>query len=539
MPTLLRHMLTGYVHVSDSVADADRIIAVRDFLEEYRVTGLTCLSYNLMGWLHQHKRAFPSSVTLWIASEKMLCVLRSKALQIEIARKVGLPLLDSMAVESIRADDIPHAQFPLVLRPDDEARVSPLFKMVFIENENKLADFLRSRDSIDCSVIGQRFINGPNLIVHGARGHDGRHRHLAGFIVRHKLDGVSLTIEPTPVPQAVEEGCRAFVEHMDYVGIYHFELLLDPDNGTCYFLEINGRLGGTTGKVFASGYDEPSHLVEAYCDQMTGSSSVNSPPVRQSVYTNKRSLCRAMLVALQGNGTIFDYPGAGSRWSLFALLAGFLRWRDEIFAPGYFRSATAYTKHAFVSKLDERVSEHKKRQVNGAMVVVGFGKRLAQRFLRILFGEYQVFHIMARSGDVRPQEKEKSTVDISDTNNGYRFSLERDGRSVCVCQFWTAAASNRIRDFIPLQDCQAELVLLETNPEYRQQGLGAELVSAATVAMLAKGFDRLYARIWHSNKASLRTFRRAQWQYAYTMVEIYPFKTKFRFRVKLPTWVNA
>lgn len=536
-PAVLRGMLAGYLHVPNSVADANCVTWVRGFLDQYRATGLTCLSYNLMRWLHQHEAEWPPTVTLWIATEQALPVLRSKERQIEIARAVGLPLLESMPVGKACAGHIPPQHFPLVLRPDDESKIAPSFKMELIANERKLADFLDSRSRIECSVIGQRFINGPNLVVHGARTRDGVHRHLAGFIVHRKLDGVSLTIEPVQLSPAIAEGCRAFVEHMSHVGIYHFELLFDAHSDTYYFLEINGRLGGTTGKVFAAGYDEPLHLVEAFCDDALTSPACQSHP-RAHVYTNKRSVGRAILVAVQGKGTIFDYPGAGSRRSSWALLGGLFRWHDEIFMSGHFRSALAYTMHAALSKHDTGASMRAQfKNIRIGKAIVESGKGFLQRILRALFGNYQVFHIMSYSVCAHAQDDVVPTVNSSDIDKGYRFSVERDGVAVCVCQFWTAAASNMIRDFIPLEEGQAELVLLETDPKYRKQGLGGELVIGATAAMVAKGFGALYARIWHSNKASLRTFHKARWQYVYTIIEVYPLRKRLQLSVQLPTWV--
>src|SRR5699024_2858239 len=149
---------------------------------------------------------------------------------------------------------------PLVLRPDDPSRTRPAFKMEFITNSLELEKFLISLSHFDCTLLGQPFIHGPNLVIHGIRTTNGKHRHLAAFSVKSKLNGVSLTVEPTNLPSHISQGCKSFVDRIGHIGVYHFEFLQDPENGRYYFLEINGRLGGTTGKVFAAGYNEPSHL---------------------------------------------------------------------------------------------------------------------------------------------------------------------------------------------------------------------------------------------------------------------------------------
>jgi hypothetical protein len=104
----------------------------------------------------------------------------------------------------------------------------------------------------------------PNLVVHGARTIGGTSIGLHAFLVDRKFETVTLSIRPTVLEKDLEEKCIEFTNHFDVIGNYHFEFLIDRKNGSIYFLEINNRLGGTTAKVFALGYDEPLLALQSY-----------------------------------------------------------------------------------------------------------------------------------------------------------------------------------------------------------------------------------------------------------------------------------
>lgn len=159
-----------------------------------------------MTWLHQIAPDLPPNVSLWIAAPEMLTILRSKCLQADAARDVGLLVLPSISMGKDAPEDIAPDHFPLVLRPDDEAKVNPLFKMTLVKDQHDLKVFLTSRTFIGCALIGQRFINGPNLVVHGTRTKWGEHLHQAAFLAQRKFGGTAVTIEPTALPPRLRRG---------------------------------------------------------------------------------------------------------------------------------------------------------------------------------------------------------------------------------------------------------------------------------------------------------------------------------------------
>jgi RimJ/RimL family protein N-acetyltransferase len=101
-------------------------------------------------------------------------------------------------------------------------------------------------------------------------------------------------------------------------------------------------------------------------------------------------------------------------------------------------------------------------------------------------------------------------VEIVDTAPGRRqLRLLVDGAIVSSCTLWSGASYRDERGYFPLADDEAELVFLETPPAHRGRGHASVLLRAALAA--STGNRRLYARIWHSNAASIRAFRKAGW----------------------------
>lgn len=51
--------------------------------------------------------------------------------------------------------------------------------------------------------------------------------------------------------------------------------------------------------------------------------------------------------------------------------------------------------------------------------------------------------------------------------------------------------------------------------------------------MMERGFDGLYARVWHSDEPSLRAFAGAQWTRCASVIDVNPFRRArpLRFRI--------
>jgi RimJ/RimL family protein N-acetyltransferase len=68
----------------------------------------------------------------------------------------------------------------------------------------------------------------------------------------------------------------------------------------------------------------------------------------------------------------------------------------------------------------------------------------------------------------------------------------------------------------------------------RGKRIAPALIEASLHDVRRHGFERAYARVWHSNHPSLRAFQSAGWQRVATVVELHPFGRKKPLRITLP-----
>ncbi len=102
------------------------------------------------------------------------------------------------------------------------------------------------------------------------------------------------------------------------------------------------------------------------------------------------------------------------------------------------------------------------------------------------------------------------------------FACIEDGAILGLCFYWYGERY-RQRNFWPLAVGQAKLVQIVTLPSARGRGVATALIGQSMAAVAAAGFDRAYARIWHSNKPSYRAFERAGWSRIAFVAEVHPF----------------
>jgi GNAT superfamily N-acetyltransferase len=112
--------------------------------------------------------------------------------------------------------------------------------------------------------------------------------------------------------------------------------------------------------------------------------------------------------------------------------------------------------------------------------------------------------------------------------NAYCFVARNGSAIIGACWYWYGETYRR-RNFWPLNAGEAKLVQVTTARDHRGLGVAENLIRFSTMAMLRKGFRRLYARVWHSHAASLRAFEKAGWHEIAIVIEVRPFGRKLRF----------
>lgn len=184
-------------------------------------------------------------------------------------------------------------------------------------------------------------------------------------------------------------------------------------------------------------------------------------------------------------------------------------------------------------------------------------KALAKKLARFIFGGYSAYYIYMQSaadalrvvpqriGKFRVREVDASLIS-HDRNatiaqqadyaglESHAYACFDEDRIVGVCFYWFASRYLQ-RNFWPLAQGEAKLVQIISVPEMRGRGVATALIVHSCADLMQRGFNRTFARIWHSNSPSLRAFERAGWRRIALVVEINPFRRsrpiKLRFTI--------
>lgn len=313
----------------ECINTAKGLESIRELATSFRADAIVALNNNLMVWLAQNRSLFEPACKLMMPSVAALEWENSKCRQIELAKLVGFEVLPSYYL--LKISDwltVPTEHYPLVLRPDRKQGNTKPFKVKTVFSPSELRTLLTQWDT-DCGpMIAQPMVSLPNLIVHGARSENGDILALQAFLVPRKFEAVTLTIQPLQFPLELEKGCRDFVAQAGITGCFHFEFLYSPSPRRAWFLEINVRLGGTTDKVTALGFDETTYLLQSY-----GIIDItqDKPSPGRRIAANKRALLKHAVRAASGQLSEVDYPPGPRYLQVIRSLRDLLLAKDSIF----------------------------------------------------------------------------------------------------------------------------------------------------------------------------------------------------------------
>ena len=296
---------------------------------------MIAVSYGLQNALRDLFRDCPN-VHFAFISEENIEVGENKELQALKASEAGLNVLESDIIK--KSSDSTSLTFPIVIRPLDEKNNHGL-KAEIINDKYQLKEKSEKQ-----ALIAQPFISGPNVLLHIARESTGKTTY-AGYLVEHKFEGVALTIRQASLPEALIKSAEKLLEDMQFVGVCHFDFISDSEN--YYFLDLNLRLGGTTNKVFASGYDEPSLLINAFDQQIRP----RSRKLKKLKITNYLGLTKAILTSIKHPSNNLDYPVKSRTKKVLGLIGLMLTSIDEILMGPRLHMSLIYYLHVVSSKL--------------------------------------------------------------------------------------------------------------------------------------------------------------------------------------------
>jgi GNAT superfamily N-acetyltransferase len=106
-------------------------------------------------------------------------------------------------------------------------------------------------------------------------------------------------------------------------------------------------------------------------------------------------------------------------------------------------------------------------------------------------------------------------------SEAFGFEARVDGVLAAACWFWVGERY-KTRNFWPLHADEAKLVQITTAERFRGRRIAPRLIRFAAAWMHRLGYRRLYARIWHSNRASVVAFERAGWREIALVIEVAP-----------------
>lgn len=173
-------------------------------------------------------------------------------------------------------------------------------------------------------------------------------------------------------------------------------------------------------------------------------------------------------------------------------------------------------------------------------------KALLKRLAHVVLGDYSIYRILERHagagpapmppqaaafaiGPVTRAEIEASADPLMREQafyageGAYAYACRDGGRIVGLCFYWYGERY-RPRGFWPLQEGQAKLVQIITAADMRGRKVAPALIAASSADMAGQGFERLFARVWHSNTPSLRAFALAGWQPCALVLELNPLR---------------
>ena len=311
---------------------SEAIEQVVAFVRAVRAEAISSDDEATLFWLARHRERLEPECRVMASPVAAIERLMRKPEQSAMAREAGFRVLPTWLIAP--GDDgaaITEDGFPLCVRPTRMHSVEPVFKAERVAERAELERFLR-RLRWTSALMAQPFRLGPNLVLHGTRGEDGRMLGLECFQTVCKHRGFALTIERCALPGELRAAAERFAELADLRGAFHFDLLQSAETGEIYFLEVNYRMGGTTPKVVRLGYDEPMLALRAFGLE---------PPRRPQALTaarrvtGKRMLAGRLMDSLRRPAGALDYPmsSRGRRfWSSVGQLAtvpdALLSWRD-------------------------------------------------------------------------------------------------------------------------------------------------------------------------------------------------------------------
>jgi predicted ATP-grasp superfamily ATP-dependent carboligase len=267
---------------------------VLDLVKREKITHILATSDPAIQRLNAHRQALEEHATLLFPNAEMAGLALHKDRTLELARRVGVPCPESVAIRG--EADIPKAaalRFPVVLKPRHQDIAAPrtgvpAFKVkhcaTYEEMVQALAPFRQSGDY----PLVQEYCPGHGVGVEILmRGGEPvlmfQHRRIREFPV---AGGVSTCCRSEELDPKLRDWSVALLREMQWDGVAMVEYRKDDATGRVALMEVNGRLWGSIPLAVHAGCDFPYEL---YRTSLPGAT-----PAPQPAYPAKMD-CRLLV----------------------------------------------------------------------------------------------------------------------------------------------------------------------------------------------------------------------------------------------------
>lgn len=306
----------------------DWLEAVKNFSASCEEIYVVCVSYDVARRIYELEK---SNIKMMYASLAVIEIAQSKKLQNGYAQQAGFHLLNTHYSNEIGFDPEQY-KYPLVVRPVSEQNAAD-FKVEIVYKADELKTL-----ATKCDIVAQTFARGMKVVIHASRCSSGAISQFhfsipisyAGFTVRmDRCDLISQLVKPV----------ETMLELIDYVGVCHFEVI--EEDGQFYFLDLNLRLGGTTGKVAKLGYNEFFELLRI--NHIAAESiTLWTASHHQRTVVSKIALIKAIVALFRGQWKQTDYPHLQGYKLFSCLLKNIIAGSDEIYSAGNAKVASYF-----------------------------------------------------------------------------------------------------------------------------------------------------------------------------------------------------
>lgn len=266
-----RHTDKRVAYPSPATAAEAFVEMMLDVLQKNAVDLLIPVTEEVILLVADERERFEALCEIAMPATEILEGTRNKALTMEMARRAGVPVPLTFAVDSTD-EAVACAEklaSPIVLKPALSRRVDPRtgatekFTVAYASDVAILKEKMQAYEG-RCTVLLQEYVSGEGQGVE-LLARDGvplaafQHRRLCEIPVQ---GGASALRESVALDPELYEYARRLTEALNWTGLLMVEFKVGEQGAK--LMEINGRVWGSLPLAVASGMDFPGRLAELY-----------------------------------------------------------------------------------------------------------------------------------------------------------------------------------------------------------------------------------------------------------------------------------